>query len=124
MLRALVATFEKIYENSGNAEAYRIAKLICTYKFVACLYMLCDVLHTLTKLQDLAAVPILMQCTISRFLEIKDCVSSSTWFKNHTAVFTDSCQLGKCNIVVFETDQDNFIINNVYRPHKNQTEIF
>ena len=28
------------------AEAYGLAKLLCTYKFVACLYMLCDVLHT------------------------------------------------------------------------------
>ena len=51
MLRVLVKTFETIYENSGNAEAYGIAKRMCTYKSVACLYMLCDVLHTLAKLQ-------------------------------------------------------------------------
>ena len=46
---------------------------LCALKFEACLYMLCDLLHTLAKLQgslqskglDLATVPTLMQCTIS-----------------------------------------------------------
>ena len=44
-------------------------KLMCTYKFVACLYMLCDVLHIVAKLQgslqakelDLANVPVLVK---------------------------------------------------------------
>ena len=93
-------------------------------QFVACLYMLCDVLHTLTKLQcslqskdlDLATVPTLMQCTIARLMEIKECVSSSTWFKDHTAVFADLSQLGERSIAVSETNQDNFIAN-VYRPY-------
>ena len=52
MLPAIVATFEAIYEESGHAEAYGIVKLMCTYKFVACLYMLCDILHTFAKLQE------------------------------------------------------------------------
>ena len=129
MLPALVETFEKIYEYSGDAEAYGIAKLICTYKFVACLYMLCDVLHTLAKLHcsfqskdlDLATVPTLIQCTLSRLMEIKECVLSSTWFKDHIAVFTDSSQLGTRNINVSDNDQDYFITN-VYRPY-NQSVI-
>ena len=50
-LPALVRTFEEIYEESRDAEAYGLSKLLCTYKFVACLYMLCDVLHTVAKLQ-------------------------------------------------------------------------
>ena len=78
-LSALVATFEKIYDDSGDAEAFGIAKLMCTYKFVACLHMLCDVVHTVAKLQgslqskvlDLATVQILVQSTISRLTEIQ-----------------------------------------------------
>ena len=49
-LPALVTTFETIYEDSGDAEAYGLSKLLCTYKFVASLYMLCDILHTVAKL--------------------------------------------------------------------------
>ena len=115
---------KKIYETSGDAEAYGIAKLMCTYKFVACLFMLCDVLHTLAKLQgslqskdlDLATIPTLIQCTLSRLMEIKESVSSSTWFKEHMNVFTDSTQLGTWNISVTQTDQEGFI-NSVYRPY-------
>ena len=50
MLPAVVANFEAIYKESGHAEVYGIAKLMCTYNFVTCLYMLCDVLHTIAKL--------------------------------------------------------------------------
>ena len=50
-LPALVHTFEDIYEESGDAEAYGLSKLLCTYNFVACLYLLCDVHHTVAKLQ-------------------------------------------------------------------------
>ena len=46
MLPALVRTFEELYEESGDAEAYGLSKLLCTYKSAACLYMLCDVIHT------------------------------------------------------------------------------
>ena len=82
MFRALVETFEKIYETSGDAEAYGIAKLMCTYKFVACLFMLCDVLHTLAKLQgslqskdlDLATIPTLIQCTLKAYGNQGECV--------------------------------------------------
>ena len=123
-LPALVATFEKIHDDCGDAEAFGIAKLMCTYKFVACLYMLCDVVHTVAKLQgslqskvlDLATVPILVQSTISRLTEIKEILSSSTWFKDHVRVFTDPCQLGTRNIIVSETDQETFL-RSVYRPY-------
>ena len=50
-LPALVATFQEMYDESGDAEAYGLARLFCKYKSVACLDMLCDVLHTLAKLQ-------------------------------------------------------------------------
>lgn len=72
---------------------------MCTYMFAARLYML---LHTVVKLQgslqsknlDLAAVPLVVQSTISRLIEIKDVLLSTTWFKDHTTVFTDPNQLG------------------------------
>ena len=72
MLRALVETFERIYEKSGDAEAYEIARLLCTYKFVAGLYMLCDVLHTVTKLQGSlqSKSPMLVQGTVETLMEI------------------------------------------------------
>ena len=68
--------------------------------------MLCDVLHALAKLQgslqskDLATVPTLIQCILSRLMEIMDSVSSSTWFKDRKDVFTDSSQPGTRNISV------------------------
>ena len=37
-LPALVTTFETMYEDSGDAEAYGLSKLLRTYKFVANLY--------------------------------------------------------------------------------------
>ena len=49
-LPALVTTFEKIYEDNGDAEAYGMSKLLWTYKLIASLYMLCDTLHTVAKL--------------------------------------------------------------------------
>ena len=50
-LPALVATFQVVYDESDDAEAYGLARLFCKYESVACLYMLCDVLCTLAKLQ-------------------------------------------------------------------------
>ena len=55
----------------------------------------------------------LVQGTVTRLMEIKEDVSSTTWFKDHTAVFTDPGQLGTRNI---ETEQDNFL-RNIYRPY-------
>ena len=97
---------------------------MCTYKFVVGLYMLCDVLHTVAKLQaslqsktlNLAAIPMLVQGTVARLMEIKEDVSSTTWFKDHTAVFTDPGELGTRNSTVTETEQDNFL-QNIYRPY-------
>ncbi len=84
-LPALVATFEEIYEESGDAEAFGISKILCTYKFVACLYMLCDVLHTVAKLQgslqskelDLAIVPVMVDSTIARLISQENSQTSS-----------------------------------------------
>ena len=96
-LPALIRTFDEIYEENGDAEAYGLAKLLRKYKFVACLYMLCDVLHTLAKLQgslqakqlNLATVPVMVENTISRLKELKEDPKTSTWFKDHTDVFKE-----------------------------------
>ena len=98
---------------------FGIAKLMCTYTFVACLYMLCDVTHIVAKLQgslQSKVLPVMVKSTISRLNEIKDVSSSSTWFKDHVNVFTDPCQLGARHIIVSESDQDAFL-HRVYHPY-------
>ena len=62
------------------------------HNFVACF---CYDHHTVAKLQgslqgkelDLASVPVLVDGALSR---VKESPSSSTWFKDHRNVFTDS----------------------------------
>ena len=64
---------------------YGLAKLLGTYKFVACLYMLCDVLDAIAKLQaslqatdlDLASVPAMVNVTLKRLKELKEKPESS-----------------------------------------------
>ncbi len=64
-LPALVATFEAINDQTGDAEAHGISTLLLKYFTVATIYMLSDVLHSVAKLQgslqseklDLASVP-------------------------------------------------------------------
>ena len=59
---ALVSLLE---DETGDAEAHGIATLLTKYNTVASMYMLCDVLHTVAKLQgslqskniDLTSVP-------------------------------------------------------------------
>ena len=120
-LPALVNTFEEIYNDSGDAEAHGIATLLTKYKTVACIYMLSDVLHTVAKLQgslqsesiDLARV----ESTTKRLKEIKEDVSSSTsWFKDHLMVFSDTAQLGSKGIIVTEIEKSTFL-QKVYRPY-------
>ena len=93
-LPALVTTFEKIYEDSGDAEAYGLSKLLCTYKFVASLYMLCAKLHgsLQSKELNLATVPVMESGTIKRLQELKEHPATSTWFKDHLKVFTETSQ--------------------------------
>ena len=123
-LPALVVTFENIYEECGDAEAYGIAKLLSTYKFVACLFMLCDVLNTVAKLQgslqskelDLAFVPLLVKSTTDRLTELKDKPLSSTWFKDHTSVFSNETVLGDRHISVSESEKQSFL-SSIYCPY-------
>ena len=123
-LPSLALTFQQIYDDRGDAEAYGLAKLICTYKFVACLYMLCDVLHTIAKLQsalqakslDLASVPCMVESTISRLQELKDNPSTSTWFIEHDNVFSDPNQLGDYNIVPTEAEKGQFMAR-IFKPY-------
>ena len=114
-LPALIRTFDDIYEEKGDAEAYGLR----TYKFVACLYMLCDVLHTVDKLQgslqckqlDLATVPVMVESTVSRLKDLKERPTSSTWFNDHASVYAE---LGDSEIS--DVDQETFI-RKVYRPY-------
>ncbi|XP_068720652.1 E3 SUMO-protein ligase KIAA1586-like [Montipora capricornis] len=121
---ALVSTFEETYDETGDAEALGIAILLTKYKTVACIYMLCDVLHTVAALQaslqakdiDLASIPAMVESTTKRLMELKENVNTSTWFKNHSSVFTDDAQLGAKNIVVTE-EETNLFLYKVYRPY-------
>ena len=123
-LPALVNTFEEIYEETGDAEAHGIASLLTKYNSVACIYMLSDVLHTVAKLQeslqdkevDLASVPGMVESTTQRLKELKESTDSSTWFKDHCAVFTDPSQLGARNIDLTESMKTQFL-QKVYRPY-------
>ena len=123
-LPALVSTFEEIYDETGDAEAHGIATLLTKYKTVACIYMLSDVLHTVAKLQgslqgkdiDLASVPGMVDSTTKRLKELKEDVNSSTWFKDHSLVFTDTAQLGSRSIVVTEEEKSVYL-HKVYRPY-------
>lgn len=125
-LPALIRTFEELYEENGDAEAYGLSRLLCTYKFVACLYMLCDILHTVAKLQaglqakelDLASIPVLVDSTLSRLIELKEDPSSTTWFKDHKNVFTDPNLLGERDIeFVISDEQEQQFIMHIYRPY-------
>ena len=107
-LSALVDTFEEIYAENGDAEAHGIATRLTKYTTVACVYMLSDILHTVAKLQgslqsmdiDLASVPGMVESPTKRLKELKEDVSTSTWFKDHCLVFTNAAQLGAKNVVV------------------------
>lgn len=50
-LPALVGMYKEIYDETGDAEAHGIAILLTKYETVACIYMLCDVLHAVVALQ-------------------------------------------------------------------------
>ena len=110
---SLVVTFQEIYNENGDAEAYGLARLLCKYKFVSCLFMLCDVLHILAGLQgslqaknlNMGLVPGMVESTIARLQEIKDTPTTSTWFKDHTTVFSDPDQLGDQNVLVTEVEK-------------------
>ena len=85
--------------------------------------MLSDVLHIVAKLQEslqakdinLASVPSMSASTTKRLLELKEDVTSSTWFKEHSLVFTDDAQLREKHIVVLE-EKSEFLYK-VYRPY-------
>ena len=115
----MIHSFSDLYKDSGDAEAYGLANILRTYKFVACLYMLCDVLHTVAKLQgslqskqiDLAAVPGMVESTLSRLRELEETPRSSTWFKDHKSVLTEVAELE-----VSDATQEAFI-KSVYHPY-------
>ena len=121
---ALVSTFKKICDETGDAEAHGVATLLTKYNTVPCIYMLSDVLHTVAKLQgnlqakeiDLASVAGMVHSTTKQLKELKERVSSSTWFKDHLLVFTDNSQLGAKKTVITEEEKTGFL-QKVYRPY-------
>ena len=60
--------------------------------------MLCNILHTVAKLHgslqskelNLATVPVMVSETIKRLQEVKEHPATSTWFKDHLKVFTET----------------------------------
>ena len=58
----------------------------------------------------------LVDGTLSRLKELKENLHSSTWFKDHKTVFTDSELLGERNIVISEEEEQQFMMQ-VYRPY-------
>ncbi len=65
---------------------------------------------------DLSIIPTMVEGTLSRLKELKETPSSSTWFKNHSLVFSDPELLGKRNITVTESDKFGFI-DTIYKPY-------
>ena len=78
--------------------------------------MLCDVLHTVAKLHgslqskqlDLATVPVMVESTIKRLREFKESPATSTWFKDHAAVFTQSTH-PKFQVTISEVEKVSFL---------------
>ena len=123
-LPALVNTFEQMYNDTDDAEAHGIATLLTKYTTAAGIYMLSDVQHTVTKPQgslqgkdiDLTSVPARVESTTKRLKELKESPKSSTWFKDHCLVFSDSTQLGTKEIQVTDVMKADFE-QNIYRPY-------
>ena len=117
ILPTLVQIFKDVRAESGDTETYGLSVLLCTYKFVAFFYMLCDVLYTVAKLEsslqtkylDLSMVPVMVLTTVVRLKELKDYPSNSTWFKDHLKVFSDQQLLGQMKVQITELDRKSFI---------------
>lgn len=58
----------------------------------------------------------MVESTTKRLKELKENINSSTWFKDHSAVFTDPLQLGERDIDLNEAMKTRFL-QNVYRPY-------
>ena len=101
---------------SCDTETYDLSVLFCTYTFVACLYILCDVLRTVklqstlqTKDLDLSIVPVMVQTVVGRLKELKNYPSNSSWFKDHLKVLSDQKQLGQMAVQITELDRKSNI---------------
>ena len=116
--------FEEIYNKTGDAGAHGIATVLTKYNTVACTYMLPDILHTVVKLQgslqgkevNLASVPGMVESTLDCLKELEEDTNTTTWFKDHIAVFTDNMQLGDRNIDINDTMKTQFV-QKVYHPY-------
>ena len=123
-LPALVTIFEEIYNGTGSAKAHGIATLLTKYNTVACISMLSDTLYTVAKLQgslqgkevDLASVPGMVEKHTGSPKGTQEDTNTTTWFKDHIAVFIDNMQLGDRNIDITDTMKTQFV-HKVYCPY-------
>ena len=84
--------------------------------------MLCDVLHTVAKLQgnlqsksiDLVSVLGMVEGTLKWLQELKEDYKSCTWFKDHLMVFTDVLQLVDLEILSSQKKKKkNFFVESI-----------
>ena len=84
-LPALVITLQQLYENSGDAEAFGLSKLLSSFSGVASLMLLSKVLDTLARMNasmqmkaaDFSKLPVLLKATTDQLKHMKE--ENSEW---------------------------------------------
>ena len=100
-LPALIITLHKLYDDSGDAEAYGLALALSSYNEVATINLLSIVLDLLAKLNcfmqrkatDLSRLPIILKSIVSELKHLKD--AGAEW-----------CSLVETSIAMLATDHD------------------
>lgn len=69
-LPALIMTLQQLYEASGDAEAYGVQSILCSFTGVATIVLLCEILNLLTTLNCF------MQRRIADFSRLKTILDS------------------------------------------------
>ena len=100
-LPALIITLHKLYDDSGDAEAYGLALALSSYSGVATINLLSVVLDLLAKLNcfmqrkatDLSKLPIILKSIVSELKHLKD--AGAEW-----------CSLVETSIAMLATDYD------------------
>ena len=109
-LPALIITLHKLYDDSGDAEAYGLALALSAYSGVATINLLSVVLDLLAKLNclmqrkatDLSRLPIILKSIVSELKHLKD--AGAEW-----------CSLVETSIAMLATDQGITMRMSVYR---------
>ena len=100
-LPALIITLHKLYDDSGDAEAYGLALALSSYNGMATINLLSIVLDLLAKLNcfmqqkatDLSRLPIILKSIVSELKHLKD--AGAEW-----------CSLVETSIAMLATDHD------------------